>query len=87
MIKAVTFDLWDTILCERSYGEHRINLLLQTLEAKNYSRSRSQVEAEYSATVDFFYQVWMKERRHMPATKLTNFILHRLKVRLPAKLK
>ena len=87
LIRAVTFGLWNTILCEKNYGDLRINLLMQALNKEGYSRSRHRVEAEYSATIDFFYEVWMKERRHMPAAKLTDFILHRLDVHLLTEVK
>jgi len=36
----------------------------------------TRVEVEYSSTIDFFFEVWMKERRHMPAAKLTEFVLN-----------
>ncbi|UCE43899.1 MAG: HAD family hydrolase [Candidatus Bathyarchaeota archaeon] len=87
MIKAVTFDLWNTVLCERDYGNHRIGLLTQTLNEEGFRRDRHRVEVEYSSTIDFFFEVWMKERRHMPAAKLTDFILKRLDVHLSAKVK
>ena len=87
MVKAVTFDLWNTILCDKDYGGYRIDLLTQTLNGEGFSRDRHRVEVEYSSTIDFFFEVWMKERRHMPAAKLTEFVLNRLDVRLPAEVK
>jgi HAD superfamily hydrolase (TIGR01549 family) len=87
LVKAVTFDLWNTILYEKDYGDCRIDLLTQTLNREGFSRDRHMVEVEYSSTIDFFFEVWMKERRHMPVAKLTEFVLHRLDVCLPAEVK
>lgn len=87
MVKAVTFDLWNTILCDRDYGDYRIDLLTRTLNEEGFARDRHIVEVEYSSTIDFFNEVWRKERRHMPVAKLTEFILNRLDVHLPAEVK
>jgi len=87
MVRAVTFDLWNTILCDRDYGDYRIDLLTRTLNEEGFARDRHIVEVEYSSTIDFFNEVWRKERRHMPVTKLTEFILNRLDVHLPAEVK
>ncbi|UCE29377.1 MAG: HAD family hydrolase [Candidatus Bathyarchaeota archaeon] len=87
MIRAVTFDLWNTLLCERFYSDYRIGLLVHALDEEGFPRDRHRVEVEYSSTIDFFYEVWMKERRHIPATKLMKFILNRLDVHLPAEIK
>jgi putative hydrolase of the HAD superfamily len=87
MIKAVTFDLWNTLLCEKFYSDYRINLLVHALNEEGFPQDRHRVEVEYSSTIDFFYEVWMKERRHIPAAKLMEFILNRLDVHLPAEIK
>lgn len=87
MVKAVTFDLWNTILCDRDYGDYRLDLLTRTLNEEGFTRDRRRVEVEYSSTIDFFNEVWRKERRHMPVAKLTEFILNRLDVHLPAEVK
>lgn len=87
MVRAVTFDLWNTILCDRDYDNYRLDLLTQTLNEEGFTRDRRRVEVEYSSTIDFFNEVWRKERRHMPVAKLTEFILNRLDVHLSAEVK
>lgn len=87
MVRAVTFDLWNTILCDKDYGNYRIDLLTQTLNEEGFARDRHIVEVEYSSTIDFFNEVWRKERRHMPVAKLTEFILNRLNVHLSTEVK
>ena len=87
MIRAVTFDFWNTLLREREYSSYRIGVLTQTLNEEGSPRNRSRVEAEYSSAIEFFLEVWMKERRHLPTTKLTEFVLGRLDVHLSTEAK
>lgn len=87
MIKAVTFDLWNTLLYDCHYGDSRIDLLTQILGNKGFSKDKLIVEAAYSSAIDCFDEAWRKERRHIPASKLTEFILNRLGVRLPVESK
>lgn len=87
MIVAVTFDLWNTLLREKDYRDKRISVLAQTLNEEGFPRDRSRVAAEYAPTIDFFLEVWMKEQRHLPTVKLTDFILRRLDVRLSAEIR
>lgn len=86
MIRAVAFDLWSTLLRNRNYSSHRIDTLAHALESEGFHRDRDTVEAAYLSTMAFFNEAWRTERRHIPATELTKFILDRLDVSLPSAL-
>ncbi len=87
MVDAVTFDLWNTLLCDRHYGDYRINLLTRILRNEGFSRDRQVARAAYSSMIDYFNEAWRRERRHVPAEDLTEFVLGRLEVHLPNDLK
>lgn len=87
MIKAVTFDLWNTLLCDRHYGDYRIDILKQMLENEGFSRDRHIVKTAYSSAMNYSIERWKKERRHIPAAELTEFILRDLDVHLSTELK
>jgi len=86
MIEAVTFDLWNTLLCDRRYGDYRIDLLMQILENKGLPRDRNVVKVAYQSAMNLLNEAWKKERRHIPAAELTEFILNELDVDLPTGL-
>jgi putative hydrolase of the HAD superfamily len=87
MIEAVTFDLWNTLLCDRHYGDYRIGLLMQILRDEGAPRDRNAVEAAYQSAMNLLNEAWRKERRHIPAAELTEFILSELDIDLPSELK
>jgi len=87
MIEAVTFDLWNTLLCDRQYGDYRIDLLMQILRNEGSPRDRNGVEATYQSAMNLLNEAWKKERRHIPVVELTEFILSELDVDLPTELK
>ncbi len=86
MIEAVTFDLWNTLLCDRRYGDYRIDLLMQILGNEGLPRDRHVVKAAYQSAMNLLNEVWKKERRHISAAELTAFILDELDVDLPTEL-
>jgi len=87
MIEAVTFDLWNTLLCDRHYGDYRIDLLMPTLRNEGSPRDRHVVKATYLSAINLLNEAWKKKRRHIPTAELTEFILSELGAQLPTELK
>lgn len=87
MIKAVTFDLWNTILCDTHYSNYRIDLLTEILEDKLSPRDKDAVKNAYFSALNLSSQVWQEEQRYIPTQKLTQFMLSDLNVSLPTESK
>lgn len=83
MIRAVTFDLWNTLLCNRDYGESRIDILRRILEKEGFSRDRDAVKDAYLSTLEFSTNMWREERRYVPVRELIRLILGDLRVVMP----
>lgn len=85
MIKAVTFDLWNTLFCQKRYSDYRINVLAQTLDEKGFSTDRHIVKDKYSSAINHFDDLWErnKAQQYISAAKLTEFILKNLGVKSP----
>lgn len=87
MIKAVTFDLWNTILCDRHYSNYRIDVLAEVLEDKVSPRDKTAVKNAYFCALKLSSQAWQEEQRYISTQKLTEFMLRNLNVSLPTESK
>lgn len=81
--KAVTFDLWNTLLCDGDFSEIRVNLLTSVLVDRGFSGSLKQVRAAYTSAASRIPGAWRKEHRNVPVSESVNLILEGLKVILP----
>ncbi|MGB7055326.1 MAG: HAD family hydrolase [bacterium] len=82
MLKAITFDLWTTIIEPIDYRESRIEYIRLILESNGYSIDRDAMRSAYSFSLQRFYDVWQNEHRHMPSAVRLGLMLSELKVEL-----
>jgi len=54
MIKAITFDLWNTIIANKFYTIQRLNLLIQFLKRREIDYSLEEIKNAYN--INFFFQ-------------------------------
>ncbi|MGD8566206.1 MAG: HAD family hydrolase [Candidatus Bathyarchaeota archaeon] len=85
MIKAVTFDLWSTLLCAKEYEVSRSKIMLEVLEESGFLRENATVINSYEDTLVHFSDLWEKEKKYhvISAKKMVEFMLTRLHVSLP----
>jgi len=48
LIRAITFDLWNTLLVEKSYTERRLSILSEALKAEGQNIPTDALESAYS---------------------------------------
>lgn len=53
MIRAVTFDLWNTLFANVSYSNERLNYLIEKLKSENILLEEKALEREFYKTFDF----------------------------------
>ena len=82
MLKAVTFDLWTTIIEPIDYQRPRIEYVRHFLKRKGYSFNMQALQSAYSHSLERFCHVWQNEHRHMPSTQRLGFMIDRLGVEL-----
>lgn len=84
MVKAVTFDLWGTLLCDMHYGDYRIGVLAQIFEEGGFSMDHHTIRNAYQSAVNHFNDLWKRDRRYqvISATKAVEFILRNLNIKL-----
>jgi putative hydrolase of the HAD superfamily len=87
VIKAVTFDLWNTIFSEIHYGEQRVRLLRDILATEGFRIETERVKTAYASAMKYFELAWGENRRHVDADELINHILATLGTKLTAKLR
>lgn len=88
MIKAITFDLWNTLFSEGNYVPLRITYLAEVLRKHGIPRDEDEIYEAYFSADEYAKRVWEKENyRHLSAEERVNYILEKLRVRLTEKLK
>ncbi|MCW4048563.1 MAG: HAD family hydrolase [Candidatus Bathyarchaeota archaeon] len=79
MIKAVTFDLWDTLVHNRNYGEFRLPALKRILEQEGYSLNVVEISAAYLSGFRYSSQVIQSENhRHVMTHEIVDKVLSTL---------
>ncbi|MCJ7649513.1 MAG: hypothetical protein MUP85_12925, partial [Candidatus Lokiarchaeota archaeon] len=63
MIKAITFDLWNTLFENISYSDIRLNFILDILRKRNINLSIDKIKESYESNFSFL----------VPEEKLNNF--------------
>jgi putative hydrolase of the HAD superfamily len=82
MIKAITFDLWTTIIEPIDYRGSRIEYLRRFLKDKGYSFEKEELWSAYSYSLERFSSVWQNDHRHMPSAQRLGYMLQKLGVNL-----
>jgi putative hydrolase of the HAD superfamily len=84
-VKAVTFDLWNTLLCAKNYEEPRVSVLSTILEEDGFSMDKDKIRSAYESAIIHFDNLWKKDTKYhvISAAKSTAFILRELNTRLP----
>ena len=87
LLKAVTFDFWDTLFYATDYTNGRINFLTAFLEKEGFFQERKSVKTAYLVSQNVFYNTWKYEQRYISAAERTEIVLAELKITLSEELK
>ena len=87
MIKAVTFDLWNTLIIEKNYNELRVEALGKALLGEGISRTLDEVMKAHEAATARYNRVWADDHRHLPNVERLNLSLELLGAKLPNDVK
>jgi len=87
-IRAITFDLWNTLISEGKYVDLRVRYLHNLLLQRGYIRTYEDVCEAYNLSHEYAHRVTMEENnRHVPAEERIDYILRRLNVKLSPKMR
>ena len=88
MIRAVTFDLWNTLIENKHYTEVRVRILAEALKKNGFSKDFQAIKEAYLSTHTHAYRVWQHENhRFVPTKERLEYILKNLSAQLPEDLK
>ncbi len=86
MLRAVTFDFWNTLFVDARGKERelrRAEILHAELEAAGVTATTVAVQEAFQAGFDFFDRVWVSEQRTPLCAEIVDSILEALRARLP----
>lgn len=83
MVKAITFDLWTTIIEPIDYRGPRIEYLRRFLKNGGHSFEKEELWSAYSYSLERFSSVWQNEHRHMPSAQRLDYMMQKMGVDLP----
>ncbi len=75
MINAITFDLWNTLLVEKSFTAKRIDVLVEALEMEGKRVDRASVEAAYADAQHRHNELWSKDYCHFPLAERLDYTM------------
>lgn len=88
MIKAITFDMWNTLIRDKHYGDLRVKRVFEALREMRISRSYSEIRKAYLSTHDYVYDAWTDENyRFVQVEERLRHILERLDADLTGPLR
>ncbi|MCW4019838.1 MAG: HAD family hydrolase [Candidatus Bathyarchaeota archaeon] len=90
LIKAVTFDLWNTLIVDKDYTDMRVNCLADALRKMNTPRRYGEIREAYDETHKYAHKVWRSRSenyRSLTTKERLNYILERLSAKLTEDLK
>ena len=90
MITAITFDMWNTLIQDKHYGDLRVKRVFEALREMRISRGYSEIRKAYLSTHDYVYDAWKDENyRFVQVDERLGHILERLDADLtePLRLK
>jgi putative hydrolase of the HAD superfamily len=84
MIKALTFDLWNTLIADdhADYSKRRIAILLHVCEQQQCFRDVSAVRAAYQSATRLWEECWRVKRKGISIQELVNHIFAALNIHL-----
>jgi putative hydrolase of the HAD superfamily len=75
LIKAVTFDLWNTLLVEKKYTDRRLEILGEALTAEGRSFDPTVLREAYKTAQQRHDELWSKKHSHYPLSERLDAIL------------
>jgi putative hydrolase of the HAD superfamily len=87
MIRAITFDLWNTLLVEKSFTERRLTILAEALDIEGQQVYEEDLERAYAAAQRRHNELWSKEYCHYPLAERLDDILREVKATLSPTLR
>jgi len=87
LIRALTFDLWNTLLIEKNYNELRVEALREALLGEGISRTRDEVTRAHEVATRRYNEVWAEDHRHLTNLERLNLSLELLGAQLPDDVK
>lgn len=82
MLKAITFDLWNTLLVEKSFTERRLEILAEALNEEGQVFDEGDLERAYAAAQERHTWLWTGEHCHYSLTERIDDILKRIRATL-----
>jgi putative hydrolase of the HAD superfamily len=84
LIRAVTFDLWNTLFSDRDYSDHRVGYVSDVLRTLNVERSPHEIREAYISAADLGRSISATgDHRHFTNQERLGHILGHLDVELP----
>jgi HAD superfamily hydrolase (TIGR01549 family) len=88
LIKAVTFDLWNTLIEDRDYTDFRVKTLENALNKIGHTISLSSIKEIYVLAHIHVHNVWRKENyKFVTAEERLDYILDKLSIQIPKGLR
>jgi len=88
LIRAVTFDVWNTLIQDKHYGDLRVGCLAEALGEMGVSRSKGAIREAYLSTHEYVRKVWRDENyRFVPVDERLSHILEKLDAQLTEDLR
>ena len=87
MIKAVTFDLWNTLLENKDFTEPRINSLRRALEEEGVNLPDSKLLKAYETASEYYRREWEHNHTHLSVERRVEHILTGLGIPFTVDLK
>jgi HAD superfamily hydrolase (TIGR01549 family) len=88
LIRAVTFDLWNTLIENRDYTNLRVDFLAAVLGKMGYSFTKDDVAEAFALALAYVYGIWENgNHRFVPTRERLDYILQKLSTQLPEDLK
>ncbi|MGQ9630241.1 MAG: HAD family hydrolase [bacterium] len=82
MIKAITFDFWDTIYVGSFHYDERVEYLLGALAELGFHRERGRIEEAFQRSSEWLQEAWLKEQRAFAPRERVEAILENLGIHL-----
>lgn len=80
MIKAITFDLWNTLLEDKHFNAPRLQATAEALRDHGTPRSPEEIREAYRSAARAYRREWEEDQRHMTVDRRIRHMLQGLKV-------
>ena len=87
MIKAITFDLWNTLLEDKDFTKHRINSLSRILSVEGFQIPKNDLLTAYRSASDHYREIWEINHRHLHVDRRVEYMLKQLEIELTDNVK